>query len=125
MLQVRRYLDKIRPLLSQLNRHHFTDLRAQTEKARSVLSNLQLILQHDPTNEDILKKEQEARKRYLDILSSSLSLIQQQSKIEWIKYGNDNTRLFHAKAKQRKMATYIYSIPVSYTHLTLPTKRIV
>ena len=32
------------------------------------------------------------------------------SKIEWIKHEDDNTRLFHAKAKQRKLATYIYSI---------------
>ncbi|KAJ8434479.1 hypothetical protein Cgig2_012113 [Carnegiea gigantea] len=110
MLQVRKYLDKIRPPLSKLNRQHFTDLRAQTEKARSVLSNLQLIMQQDPTNEDLLQKEQEARNRHLDMLSSSLSLIQQQSKIEWIKYGDDNTRLFHAEAKQRKMTTYIYSI---------------
>jgi len=99
MLQVRRYMDKIRPLLSNLNRQHLADLRAQTNKARSVLINLQLILQHDPINEGLLKKELEARKKYSDFLSSSLSLIQRQSKIEWIKYGDDNTRLFHAKAK--------------------------
>jgi len=46
----------------------------------------------------------------MDILASSLALIQQQSKIEWIKYGDDNTRHFHTKAKQRKMATYINNI---------------
>jgi len=52
----------------------------------------------------------ETRGKYMDILTSTLALIQQQSKTEWIKYGDGNTRLFHAKAKQRKMATYIYSI---------------
>ena len=71
---------------------------------------MQLILQQGPTNEDLLQKEQEARKRHANILTSSLSLIQQQSKTEWIKYGDDNTRFFHAKAKQRKMATYTYAI---------------
>ena len=67
-------------------------------------------MQQDPTNEDLLQKEHEARKRYSDILSSSLSLIQQQSEIEWIKYGDEKTRLFHTKARQRKIATYTYSI---------------
>jgi len=69
-------MNKIRPLLSKLNRQHFVDLRAQTDKARSDLTNLQLILQQDPTNSELLQKEIDARKKHLDNLSSSLSLIQ-------------------------------------------------
>ncbi|KAJ8427683.1 hypothetical protein Cgig2_027990 [Carnegiea gigantea] len=30
--------------------------------------------------------------------------------MEWISYGDDNTRTFFAKAKQRKLASYIYQI---------------
>ena len=30
--------------------------------------------------------------------------------MEWINYGDDNTRIFFAKAKQRKLASYIYKI---------------
>ena len=109
-MQVKKYLDLIKPLLAQLNRQYFADLRSQTDKAKSDLSNVQLLLQQDPTNEVLMQKEKDARKRYADILTSSLSLIQQQSKIEWIKYGDDNTRFFHAKAKQRKMASYTFSL---------------
>jgi len=29
--------------------------------------------------------------------------------MEWISYGDDCTRFFFAKAKQRKLSTYIYS----------------
>ncbi|KAJ8431545.1 hypothetical protein Cgig2_009623 [Carnegiea gigantea] len=54
--------------------------------------------------------EQEARDKYISILSSSLALIRQQCKIEWIKYGDDCTRFFFARAKQRKLATYIFTI---------------
>ncbi|KAJ8424089.1 hypothetical protein Cgig2_008478 [Carnegiea gigantea] len=43
-------------------------------------------------------------------MQRSISLLQQQSKQEWIKYGDANSRLFFAKSKQRKLATYIYSI---------------
>jgi len=55
-------------------------------------------------------QEKKARERYISILSSSMELIKQQSKLEWIKYGDDSTRLFHAKAKQRKLSTYIYNL---------------
>jgi len=48
--------------------------------------------------------------RYINILYSSISLLQQQCKLEWIKYGDTVSKLFFAKAKQRKLAIYIYSI---------------
>jgi len=48
--------------------------------------------------------------RYINILCTSISLLQQQCKLEWIKYGDTSSKLFFAKAKQCKLATYIYSI---------------
>ncbi|KAJ8429999.1 hypothetical protein Cgig2_033924 [Carnegiea gigantea] len=36
--------------------------------------------------------------------------MKQQSKMEWLHYGDENTRLFFAKTKQRKLAPYIYPI---------------
>ncbi|KAJ8420784.1 hypothetical protein Cgig2_030492 [Carnegiea gigantea] len=52
----------------------------------------------------------EARDRYITILSSSMALLRQQCKLDWLKYGDDCTRFFFARAKQRKLSTYIYSI---------------
>ena len=76
MLQVRRYLNKLKPLLSKLNRQPFTDLRAQIEKARSDLISIQFILQQDSTNGELLQKDMDAKKKYTDIISLCLSLIQ-------------------------------------------------
>ncbi|KAJ8426496.1 hypothetical protein Cgig2_029238 [Carnegiea gigantea] len=39
-----------------------------------------------------------------------LDLLRQQCKMDWISYGDDCTRFFFAKAKQRKLSTYIYSL---------------
>lgn len=47
---------------------------------------------------------------YIRITSSSLSLMRQQSKADWIAYGDENSKLFHAKAKQRRLTNYIYSL---------------
>ena len=46
----------------------------------------------------------------MDILNSSLSLLKQQRKLEWIKYGGDNAKLFFAKAKQKKLTSYICTL---------------
>ena len=39
-----------------------------------------------------------------------IDIIKQQSKAEWIGYGDDSTRYFFAKIKKRKTDTYILSI---------------
>ncbi|KAJ8435318.1 LOW QUALITY PROTEIN: hypothetical protein Cgig2_026410 [Carnegiea gigantea] len=39
-----------------------------------------------------------------------MALMKEECKIEWISYGDDNTRTFFAGAKQRKLASYIYQI---------------
>ncbi|KAJ8420385.1 hypothetical protein Cgig2_004699 [Carnegiea gigantea] len=92
--QLKHFLNKLRPQLQKLHRDHYADLREQQDKARR----------------DLNKDEKNRRARYVDILSSSSPLIQQQCKIDWIKHGDDNTRFFFAKAKQKKMTSYIYTI---------------
>ena len=104
------YLTSLRPKLAKLHRVNFSDLKAQQVAARDHLTNLQDKLHHDSHNKSLLQEEKEAREHYVAILNSSMALIQQQCKIEWIKYGDDCTKFFFAKAKQRKMANYIYSI---------------
>jgi len=67
-------------------------------------------LQHLPGDIELQTQERAARDHYISILASSLSLIRQQSKMEWLNLGDDNTRIFFTKAKQKKMATFIYSL---------------
>ena len=110
MHQAKHFLSQLRSHLSQLNRNHFKDLKIQQEIARNELHRLQQDLQSSPENASLKHQEKEARKKYGSILSSCIALLKQQCKIEWIKYGDDCTRLFFAKAKQRKMATYIFSL---------------
>ncbi|KAJ8419711.1 LOW QUALITY PROTEIN: hypothetical protein Cgig2_028801 [Carnegiea gigantea] len=90
MQHLKIYLDKLRPKLE--------------------LTTLQSKLTEDSSNAHLIQQEQDLKKKYIDIISSSISLIQQQSKIGWIKYGDDNTRLFHTRARQRKLSSYIYSL---------------
>ena len=58
----------------------------------------------------LIQAKKGAKGKYIDILSSGMTLMQQQCKLEWISYGDDNTKTFFAEAKQRKLASYIYEI---------------
>lgn len=66
---------KIRAKLRLLNKDHFADLRSQQSEIRNELEKIQSSLQNDPNNEQLLHHEKEAREKYIDILSSSLSLM--------------------------------------------------
>jgi len=45
-------------------------------------------VQEGPYNTTLIEKEKEARERYIQILNSSLALIRQQSKVQWLIYGD-------------------------------------
>ncbi|KAJ8420316.1 hypothetical protein Cgig2_007978 [Carnegiea gigantea] len=81
--------------LRKLNQDHFAYLNEQQVKAK-----------------DALEQDQEAKCRahYIGILTSIMSLAKQQCKLDWISYGDDCTKFFFVKAKQQKLATYIYTI---------------
>ena len=106
----RAYFSQVRRQLSHLHRDHFRDLKIQQEIARNALLQHQRSLHCSPNNTALQQLENEARCKYVNILSSSLALLRQQCKMEWIRYGDDSTRFFFAKAKQRKLSTYIYSL---------------
>ncbi|KAJ8421029.1 hypothetical protein Cgig2_000524 [Carnegiea gigantea] len=93
-----------------LNRGKYKDLREQQRTARAALEHLQQALANDPTNDSLLQQERKAQRHYISIISSTLDITRQQCKVDWIKYRDAETRFFYAKAKQRKLQTYVYSL---------------
>ncbi|KAJ8419959.1 hypothetical protein Cgig2_029098 [Carnegiea gigantea] len=96
--------------LKKLNRNKFADIYQQQTAARNELLQIQAQLQHDPVNPELLHKEVSCRAKYVSINHSAMLLIKQQSKTEWISFGDECTRVFIAKMKQRKAWTSIYHI---------------
>ncbi|KAJ8423582.1 LOW QUALITY PROTEIN: hypothetical protein Cgig2_002911 [Carnegiea gigantea] len=102
-----KYLNMVRTPLRRLNKEHFSDLKDQQLRARKNPKLLQQECQQHPGDNFRTQQEKGARDKYISIISSSMEL---QCKLEWIKYGDDTTRLFYAKAKQRKLSSYIYTL---------------
>jgi len=103
-------LNQLRPKLRALNRQKFGDLKDQQFTAREKLLAIQTMLHQAPNDPVLVRQEQHAKEHYTKILSSSLALIRQQCKLDWLKFGDDSTRFFYAQAKCRKLATYVYSL---------------
>ncbi|KAJ8419763.1 hypothetical protein Cgig2_030065 [Carnegiea gigantea] len=101
--KMERFLKNARSALQKLNKNKYTNLRTQLCKARADLEGVQLLLSQNPGDQEWLQKADMTRTHYIHILSSS-------SKARWIGYGEDCTRYFFTKIKQRKTATYILSI---------------
>ena len=92
-------LNNLRGSLRKLNRDRFADIHDQQRVARMQLERVQSELHGNPRDEALLAQEKEARDRYLEILKSSLTLLKQQSKQQWITYADQASRLFFAKMK--------------------------
>jgi len=104
------YLHRTRKELQKLNKHQYADLKSQLSKARNDLEKIQAHLFEDPMNKQLAQRENTQRNHYTLILSSVIDILRQQCKAEWLAYGDECTRYFFAKAKQRKTSSYIFEL---------------
>ena len=110
MDQLKRFQGNLRSRLRKLNKNNYVDVYEQKDKAKCCLEEIQQQLQSYPRNAKLQQREKDCTSHYISILSSVMDMLKQQSKLEWIKYEDDCTKIFFARAKQRKRATYIYTI---------------
>ncbi|KAJ8420343.1 LOW QUALITY PROTEIN: hypothetical protein Cgig2_012108 [Carnegiea gigantea] len=104
------YLHNTRKGLQLLNKNHYADLRSQLRKARTDLENVQSLFLADPMNKQLAQMEATQRSHYTLILSSVIDILRQQCKADWLAYGDECTRYFFAKAKQRKTVSYFFEL---------------
>ena len=72
-----------------LNRSKYVDIYTEQAKARENLTQVQTKLKEDPHNADLIQLEKSNRQTYVSINHCALSLIKQQSKVEWIGFGDE------------------------------------
>ena len=97
--RMRRFLRSTKNALQKLNKSKFIDLRAYLCIARSELEKIQDLFLHNPGSTEWKQKEVLGRAHYIHTLSSVIDIIKQQSKAEWIGYGDECTNYFFAKIK--------------------------
>ncbi|KAJ8422905.1 hypothetical protein Cgig2_028767 [Carnegiea gigantea] len=92
------------PLSKKLHKDIFTGIHEQQRITRRALEI------DDPLNPALQIKGKKQREQYTKVLSSSLSLIKQQCKFQWLNQGDHCTKWFFAKMKQRQLNSFVYTI---------------
>ncbi|XP_062093615.1 uncharacterized protein LOC133799633 [Humulus lupulus] len=83
----------------------------QTEfKANLLLRELQEKLHKDPLNECLINQEQMAKENFLHYHKAYMMFLAQKAKVIWLANGDENTHIFHASLKARRLQNRIMSI---------------
>lgn len=102
---------KLRNLKPQLKKYFLrTPLQASLCKIESEYSEVQERLHLDPTNQHLISLEFSLAQQLKKTKSDYASFIQQQAKVNWLKYGDENSSVFHNSLKQRRACNRINMI---------------
>lgn len=110
MCQLKEFLKVMKRPLKKLNKDSFADIHQQGKLCRAELECIQQQIHQGPLNTPFEEKEREVRTKHVKLLGSSISPIKQQSAAHQISYGDQCTRFFITKIKQRKLASYVCSV---------------
>jgi len=75
-------LQHAKTALQKLNKDRYADLKTQLSKARAGLRKAQLLLSNGPGDFELLHQVEMIRAHYIQILSSVIDIIKQQSKAD-------------------------------------------
>ncbi|VFQ86461.1 unnamed protein product [Cuscuta campestris] len=109
MLQVVQKLKLLKSPLKNLNRQKFQHLDKQIDIIRTELLSAQAILKNQ-IDAQTLKTEEKLRQELHLKLKANFLLKSQQSKADWLIYGDQDTKYFHAWVKKRRLQNQLISI---------------
>ncbi|VFQ91512.1 unnamed protein product [Cuscuta campestris] len=110
MNQVFQKLKQLKPGLRQLNRRNFLHLDTEIDEIRTKLHIVQEEMKKYRDRADILHMERELTKELNQKLKASHLMKNQQAKADWITYGDQDSKLFYAWIKKRRIQNHLTSI---------------
>ncbi|XP_074264272.1 uncharacterized protein LOC141586807 [Silene latifolia] len=108
-----RLVTKLRNLknpLKMLNRNGFSDVEKSVGVAKALLEDIQCQMHANPTDLTLLVFEQEAAASYITRVRFKDSFLSQKAKVDWLHFGDDNTRFFHSQIRARQVHNRVLSI---------------
>lgn len=105
-----RKLKLLKVRLKQLNKESFSDISSRTSEARNSLSVLQNALDQDPYNQSLAEQERCHLRIFADLRLQKESFYKQNSRIQWLKEEDLNTKYFHHSVNKRQLRNRIISV---------------
>ncbi|XP_062116852.1 uncharacterized protein LOC133830788 [Humulus lupulus] len=103
-------LKRLRVELKKLNRDGKGDVFVQEAKKLKMMLDVQGKLQTYPGNSQLIDEEISRRTDYQQAHKNKIQFLKQKVKEEWLKHGDENTKLFHNTILNRNIQNAIYSI---------------
>ncbi|XP_060959299.1 uncharacterized protein LOC133030539 [Cannabis sativa] len=103
-------LRRVKMVLKHINQTGFTDIQKTMLTTREALAELQVKLNKEPQNVEFMNQEQELRSKFAEVSKAFASFMAQKAKVSWAKYGDENSHIFHASLKLRRIQNRIFSI---------------
>ncbi|XP_062113168.1 uncharacterized protein LOC133824305 [Humulus lupulus] len=96
--------------LKELNRQGRGNKEVQDHDSYQNMIKIQQSLQQQPGNVQLIEEESKAQRLYNEAHRNYLTYLSQKAKIDWLKSGDENTKMFHSSLKKRRQQNTIYSI---------------
>ncbi|XP_062096322.1 uncharacterized protein LOC133802092 [Humulus lupulus] len=103
-------LKRVKAILRELNKKGFGDVEISEANSRKHLLECQLAVNKEPHNHVLIEAEIKAREDYKEASKNYTSFLQQKAKMNWLKDGDSNTKLFHSSIKKRRKCNTVYAI---------------
>ncbi|XP_010693317.2 uncharacterized protein LOC104906279 [Beta vulgaris subsp. vulgaris] len=110
MYAVVQKMKKIKKELKELNRVGFHDIEGSEIKAHQEMVDAQLLRHQDPENIEHANAEIHAVEEYKVKHQALVEFIQQRAKVDWVKGGDEITKLFHRSIRARRVQNNVYAI---------------
>ncbi|XP_062099761.1 uncharacterized protein LOC133805598 [Humulus lupulus] len=99
----------LQQVLRKFNKSTVGDVVQNHNTAKDKYQAAQLSLQSDPHSSDLKREERIVGEMFANHARIYESFLRQKSKVNWLRYGDDNTAYFHACLKQRRASNRITS----------------
>ncbi|XP_062080783.1 uncharacterized protein LOC133785578 [Humulus lupulus] len=103
-------LKRLKQIFREINREVYHDIQKAEAQAKHCLLEIQESLHQDPLNESLIRQEILAREEFTRLNRAYLLFLAPKAKASWVMNGDENTAIFHASLKARRIQNRIFSI---------------
>ncbi|XP_062119324.1 uncharacterized protein LOC133833082 [Humulus lupulus] len=103
-------LKSLRGVLAKINKEGKGDVFVQDAEKYHKMMEIQERIKEAPGNTQLMNKEISCRIEYQQAHQNMIQFLKQKAKMEWLKHGDENTKVLHSCIRSRRIQNSLHSI---------------